>query len=138
VQGVLSVTYVSNPVTGDTTTVNRNLCGEGTLTGARVLVTAGGVPLPTVDKIHLQRIVGNRKESQDVVSDAPLTTVTPAAPCTAFQYHREYGSLANPIMLVPGNYQVTVQARVAGHNVRKTVFFDVTACDFNRNIAVDF
>jgi hypothetical protein len=136
--GVVSVTYVSDAITGFTTTINRNLCGEGALTGARVLVTAGGVPLESVDKIHLQRIVGNRRESQDVVSDVPVTTVTPAAPCTPFQYHREYGAASNPTMLVPGNYQVTVQARIAGRNLRKTVFFDVAACDFNRNIVVDF
>jgi hypothetical protein len=136
--GVLSVTYVSNPVTGDTTTVNRNLCGEGARTGARVLVTAGGVPLASVKKIHLQRIVGNRKESQDVVNDAPLTSVTPALPCTPFQYHREYGAVSNPTGIVPGNYELTVQARVDGRNVSKTIFFDVDTCDFNRNIVVDF
>ena len=70
--GVLSVTYVSDPVSGATTTVNRNLCGEGVRTGARVLVRAGGVPLASVKKIHLQRIVGNRPESTDNVNNSRL------------------------------------------------------------------
>jgi len=40
----LEVTYVSDPVAGTTTTVTRTLSGEGVRTGARVLVTSGGVP----------------------------------------------------------------------------------------------
>ncbi len=50
--GEVTVTYVSEPVTGDTTNVMRQLCGEGVRTGARVLVRAGGVPLLEVEKIH--------------------------------------------------------------------------------------
>jgi len=43
-------------------TVTRNLCGEGVYTGARVLVMQGGVPVAQVEKMHLQRINGNRNK----------------------------------------------------------------------------
>jgi hypothetical protein len=58
--GQVSVTYVSEPILGTETTVQRNLCGEGVRTGARVLVTHGGVPLDEVKSIRLQRINANR------------------------------------------------------------------------------
>jgi len=140
--GTLTVTYVSNPVTGATTNVVRNLCGEGVRTGARVLVRAGGVPLATVEKIHLQRLGGNRNkdllDTVDVVQNVPLQTVTPAAPCTSFQFHREYGTVSNPIQLLPGSYQVTASAIVNGKRTNKTIGFDVITCDFNPTITIDF
>lgn len=139
--GTLSVTYQSDPITGATTTVTRALCGEGVNTGARVLVTAGGVPLANVEKIHLQRINANRnKNNLDTVDNAmrlPLVTVTPTAPCGSFQYHREYGTVSNPIQLLPGSYQVTATAVVNGKRTTKTVGFDVTTCDFNPTIVID-
>jgi hypothetical protein len=140
--GTLSVTYESDPVTHATTTVTRNLSGEGVNTGARVLVTAGGVPLATVEKIQLQRINANRNkkilDTNDVAKDVPLTTVTPAAPCSPFQYHREYGTVSNPIQLLPGSYQVTASAIVDGKRKSRTVGFDVDTCDFNPNIVINF
>jgi hypothetical protein len=140
--GTLTVTYVSDPITGTTTEVTRNLCGEGVNTGARVLVTAAGVPLATVEKIQLQRINANRNkkilDTNDVAQDVPLTTVTPASPCTPFQYHREYGTVSNPIQLLPGSYQVTVSAIVGGKKKSKTVGFDVGTCDFNPTIVINF
>ena len=67
------------------------------------------------------------------------STVDPySSPNTPFQYHREYGAASNPTGIVPGNYELTVQAKVNGHNVSKTVFFNVDTCDFNQNILVDF
>ena len=114
----LQVTYVSDPITGATVTVDTPVCGEAVLTGARVLVTAGGVALQTVDKIMLLRVTGNRnKRIVDTVDNAmnlPLTTVTPTAPCVPFKYHREYGTVSNPIQLLPGSYTVTVQTTVNG------------------------
>ncbi|HXI03836.1 MAG TPA: choice-of-anchor D domain-containing protein [Candidatus Saccharimonadales bacterium] len=141
-EGKVSVTYVSEPILGTTTTVDRNLCGEGVQTGARVLVTRGGVPLATVKRIQLHRINANRNKVQldsvDNVRDVPLTTVPAAPPCGAFQYHREYGTVSNPIQLAPGSYQVSVQARIDGKIRSKVVGFDVSTCDFNPTVVVDF
>lgn len=141
-QGQVSVTYVSEPVTGEETTVVRNLCGEGVRTGARVLVTHGGVPLDEVKRIKLQRINanrnGNRVDTVDNSMNLLLQTETPPAPCGPFQYHREYSTVSNPIQLLPGFYQVTVQARIDGQNRHKTVGFNVDSCDFNSTVVVDF
>jgi hypothetical protein len=139
----LTVTYESDPISHATTQVTRNLCGEGVLTGARVLVRAGGVPLATVEKIQLQRINGNRNknqlDTQDVVQNAPLQTVTNAGTaCAPFQFHREYGTVTNPIQLLAGSYQVTASAIVNGRRRNKTVGFDVNTCDFNPTVIIDF
>ena len=142
--GRVTVTYVSNPVTGATTDVTRNLCGEGVLTGARVLVTAGGTPVASVEKIQLQRVGGNRNKNQvdtvDVSKNLALQTFTPAVgtSCTGFQFHREYGTVSNPIQLLPGSYLVTATAVVNGRRMTKTVAFDVQTCDFNPTVIVDF
>jgi hypothetical protein len=139
--GNIQVTYVSDAVTGGTTQVTRDLCGEGVRTGARVLVTSAGVPLDFVESIHLQRLTANRnKNLLDTVDNAknlPLTTVDPDGVCPIFRYHREYGTVSNPIQLAPGSYSVTVSARVGNKLRRKTVGFDVQTCDFNQNIVVD-
>src|SRR5262245_33233671 len=58
--GTLAVTYVSDAITHATTVDTRNLCGEGVRTGARVLVRAGGMPVPKVEKLQLLRVNGNR------------------------------------------------------------------------------
>lgn len=140
--GSISVTYESDPITGATTTETRALCGEGVRTGARVLVRAGGAPVAMVERIHLQRINANRNkkilDTTDNARDLPLQTVTPDAPCASFQYHREYGTVSNPIQLLPGSYQVTATAIVDGKRKSKTVGFDVTTCGFNPNIEVNF
>jgi hypothetical protein len=140
--GVVSVTYVSEPITGATTIVPRNLCGEGVRTGARVLVTQSGTPLSEVKQIKLSRLGANRNKNRldtvDNVKDAALQTVNPTSPCPSFQYHREYSTVSNPIQLAPGSYVVTVQARINGKIKHKTVGFDVSSCDFNQNIVVDF
>jgi HYDIN/CFA65/VesB-like, Ig-like domain/Abnormal spindle-like microcephaly-assoc'd, ASPM-SPD-2-Hydin/Bacterial TSP3 repeat len=139
--GSVTVTYLSEPIVGTTTDVTRTLCGEGVRTGARVLVTAGGVPVPVVKKIQIQRISGNKNkkivDTVDTSQNVPLTTVNPS-PCPPFQYHKEYGTVANQVMLLPGSYTVTVQVVVKGKNVSKTVAFDVTTCDFNPNIGINF
>jgi hypothetical protein len=90
----------------------------------------------------LQRITANRNQQQvDTIDNArnlALQSVTPAAPCQPFQFHREYGTVSNPVQLLPGSYQVTVMAVVAGRLQRKTVAFDVTTCDFNPTVVVEF
>ena len=140
--GTVRTTYVSNPITGATTSVDRALCGEGVQTGARVLVRAAGVPLAAVEQIRLNRVNANRNrpmvDTVDNARDLSLQTVTPAAPCGSFQYHREYGTVSNPIQLLPGSYEVTVTAIVNGRRMRKTIAFDVDTCGFNPTIVVDF
>lgn len=139
--GNLSVTYVTDPFMNLTTTVNRTLCGEGVRTGARVLVTAGGVPVSLVEKLQIQRINGNRNrpilDTVDNAMNLPLVSVTPTAPCNAFQYHREYGTVSNPIQLLPGSYQVTATAVVGKKRKTVTVGFDVSTCDFNPTIVIN-
>jgi HYDIN/CFA65/VesB family protein len=138
----ITVTFVSNPTTGSTSSQTRDLCGEGVRTGARVLVTQGGVPLPQVHEIELKRfggLFGFAKEV-DEVREAALQTVapTPGTACAALQFHREYGALTNPGQLRPGRYQLKVEAKIAGHEVRKEMWFNVDTCGFDGTIVVDF
>jgi hypothetical protein len=95
-----------------------------------------------VEQIRLQRINANRNknllDTVDNVRNVTLQTVTPAAPCAPFRYHREYGTVSNPIQLAPGSYQVTVTAIVNGKRTKKSVGFDVSTCDFNPTIVVNF
>ncbi|MBI2843864.1 MAG: choice-of-anchor D domain-containing protein [Armatimonadetes bacterium] len=143
-EATLTVTYVSDPITGATTDVVRALCGEGVMTGARVLVTAGGVPVTTVEKLQIQRINANRNRPQldtvDVSRNLPLVAVVPSPPCLPFQYHKEYGTVSNPIQLLPGSYQVTATVRLGGTGKpsTKTVGFDTNTCTFNQTIVIDF
>jgi hypothetical protein len=141
---VLSVTYESDPIAHILTTETRDLCGEAVNTGARVLVRASGVPVAFVEAIKLLRINANRnKNNVDTVDNARdllLQTFTyPAgSACTTFQYHREYGTESNPIQLLPGSYTVTATAVINGKRKTKTVAFDVSTCDFNPTVVVDF
>lgn len=139
----INVTFISNPTTGTTSVQTRELCGEGVHTGARVLVTQGGVPMPQVHEIELKRVRGGFlgfDKEVDEVKNALLQNVTPTpgTACAAFQFHREYGAVANPTQLRPGLYQLKVEAKIAGHEVRKKVFFNVPTCGFNGTIVVDF
>jgi hypothetical protein len=95
-----TVTFVSNPATGATSTQTIQLCGEGVRTGARVLVTHGGVPLTDVHEIELKRLdatVGGFPKEVDEQRNVMLQTVapTPGSGCPSLQFHREYG--AHPI-----------------------------------------
>jgi len=138
--GTISVTYETDPITHNTVTESRILNGEGVRTGARVLVTAGGVPVAKVDRIMIQRITGNRNKpllnTIDNAMNLTPVTVSPAAPCGSFTYHREYSTVSNPIQLLPGSYQVTATAVVNGKKVTKTVGFDASTCTFNPNIVI--
>ena len=138
----VTVTYMIDPVTGTTASVTRELCGEGVHTGARVLVMQGNIPLAKVEKIQLQRINANRNkdplDTHDNIQDAPLVTVVPGLPCEPFQYHREYGTVSNPIQLLPGSYQVTVAAIINGKRKSKSVGFDVETCTFNPTVVIKY
>lgn len=141
--GTLTVSYESDSITHAIANVTRNLCGEGVRTGARVLVTIGGVPAATVEKIHLDRITGNTNkpivQTVDQAMNLPLQSFTPAiAACAPFLFHREYGTVSNPIQLSPGSYRLTVTAVVNGKRLNQTVAFDTTTCTFNPNIVVGF
>jgi len=142
--GEVSVTYVSDPIAGTETTVTRSLCGEGVRTGARVLVTNNGTPVDLVKQIKLRRVVGNtnrpRVDTVETARNLSLQTVTQTPPCASFQYHREYGTVSNPIQLLPGNYLVTVSVQLPGQNgfAHQTVAFDVGTCDFNPTVVVAF
>jgi hypothetical protein len=131
-----------DPVTGTTASVTRELCGEGVHTGARVLVMQGNIPVAKVEKIQLQRINANRNkdplDTHDNIQDAPLVTVVPGLPCEPFQYHREYGTVSNPIQLLPGSYQVTVAAIINGKRKSKSVGFDVETCTFNPTVVIKY
>jgi Abnormal spindle-like microcephaly-assoc'd, ASPM-SPD-2-Hydin len=140
--GNISVTF-SDPTTGTTTTQTRDLCGEGVRTGARVLVTQGGVPMAQVHEIELKRYWGawfGFSKEVDEVKNVPLqaVTATPGTACGTFQFHREYGALSNEKQLRPGIYQLEVEVKIAGHKVEKKVWFNVDTCGFNGTIVVDF
>jgi hypothetical protein len=141
-EATITVTYVIDPVLGTTTQVTRKLCGEGVRTGARVLVTHNGIPVAKVEKIQLQRINANRNrnrlDSLDNSLNLLLQTVAPALPCPPFQYHREYGTVSNPVQLLPGAYQVTATAIINGKRKTLVVGFDLQTCDFNPTVVVDF
>jgi hypothetical protein len=141
-KGQITVTYEDDPITHHTTDVMRNLCGEATHTGARVLVTHNGTPLDTVKKIQLSRVNANRNknnvDTNDVSRNVMLKTIVANPPCPEVKYHTEYGAEGNPIQLLPGSYTVTVQANIDGKNQSKTVGFDVSTCDFNPSIVVNF
>ena len=137
----IAVTFL-NPATGTTSTVTRDMCGEGVQTGARVLVTQAGVPMAQVHEIELKRYWGFLGFSKEVdeVKNVPLQTVaaTPGTACGPLQFHREYGATSNLGQLRPGVYQLKVEVKIAGHEVSKKVWFSVDTCGFDGTIVVDF
>jgi hypothetical protein len=77
-----NIAVTSDPGTGTTSVQTRELCGEGVRTGARVLVTQGGVPMPQVHEIELKRVHGGWfgfSKEVDEVEDALLHSFTPTA-----------------------------------------------------------
>jgi hypothetical protein len=142
--GSIDVTWLSNPIANTTTTETRLMCGEGTLTGARVLVRVGGVPAAVVDKILIQRLTANRNRNiVDTVGtflNLPVLSFTPAAgtACVPFQFHKEFGTVTNGSMLAPGSYTVTATVTVNKKKVTKTVAFDAQTCTFNPTVVIDF
>lgn len=137
----IAVTFV-NPATGTTSTQTRELCGEGVRTGARILVTQGGVPMVQVHEIELKqywRLLGFSKTLDDA-DNLPLQTVpaTPGTACGPIQFHREYGGLSNPDQIRPQLYRIKVEAKIAGVKVTKLVWFTIDTCGFDGTIVVDF
>jgi hypothetical protein len=137
VDSAVDVTYISDPILGTKTTLARNLCGEGVFVGARVLVTLGGVPVSTVDRIQLIQV--STSTVIDNVVNATLKTITPKiATCAPFQFQREYGTVSNPKALAPGTYQVKVTLTIAGKQQVKTVTFTDNSCGFAHPVVVAF
>jgi len=138
----VNVTYETDPIMHTTATVTGPMCGEGVMTGVRVLVTHSGIPYPLVKLIQLIRVnpPSAMKPFDNTViatmSNAKLVSVTPLAPCHPFQYHFEYGTASNPRDLKPGTYRVKV---MNSNGVIRTVDFVLKdVCDFNPNIVVNF
>ena len=99
--------------------------------------------MPEVHEIELKLIhgglLGFRKEV-DEVKKVPLqaVTATPGTACASFQFHREYGGVSNSKQLVPGVYQLKVEAIVGGKELEKKTWFRVDTCGFDGTIVVDF
>jgi hypothetical protein len=140
--GTLTVIYESDSIAHAIAIDTATLCGEGVRTGARVLVTANRVPLANVEKLQIQRIAGNKNrpivKTVESAQNLQLQKEDLADPCPDIYYHREYGTVSNENMLMPGSYRVTATAIVNGKRVNKTVAFDVSTCDFNPNIVINF
>ena len=101
--------------------------------------------MPLVEKLMLQRITGNRNgKAPNVDSIESLVSVTlppavaPASPCTPFSFHREFGTVSNPVQLLTGDYQVTATVTVGKKRQTRTVAFSVTTCDFNPQVFIEF
>ena len=77
-------------------------------------------------------------DSHDVAKNLTLQTVPASPPCGGFQYHREYGTVSNPILMPPGTYEVAVRTKIGGKMMHKSVALNVSTCDFNPTITVDF
>jgi len=139
----VQVTYVTNaPAMGDTETVTRDLCGEGTRTGVRVLITHNDVPVTTVEHLYLYEVLyaGTTEEELQIVTlehFMPLLTEPANPPCDGYQYHREWGALDDPLTLTPARYQIV--AKILDNGVIKTVItqFDLDSCTFFHDLRMD-
>lgn len=149
--GTVTVEYVQDPITGATATVSADMCGEGTYTGARVLVTRDGAPVDFVEQIQLLRKSGGntngkgkggKTDSVDVSDNLTLQSHVGSGPvCPSFDYHIEYGTVSNPLQLLPGEYELTVtipNASGKGKKEKMTQAFSVDVVDFRETIEVAF
>jgi hypothetical protein len=134
----VDVTFENDPITHALATDHIPLCGEGDNRGVRVLVTQGGVPVPVVKSIKLQKATAPEQNSSIFLNtrlkNVPLTTITGVAPCASYQFHAEFGGPSNP-QLKEGTYRVVVKLK--GFKA-KTVRFNVETCTFSPMIVVAF
>ena len=95
-----------------------------------------------VHEIELKRfwkLFGFTREVDEAKNVALQTvTATPGSACANFQFHREWGGISNPEQLAPGVYKLKVEVKIGGHEVSKTIWFNVDTCGFNGTIVVDF
>lgn len=138
------VTYVGNaPATGDTTTVTRQICGEATRTGVRVLVTLNDVPVPELEhlKLYYVHYPGTVNETLGVVTlehFMPLLSEPASPPCVGFQYHREWGATDDPDrILIPGTYQLNATIDDGGLHKTRIARFTLDPCSFFHDLRMD-
>jgi hypothetical protein len=135
----VDVTFVNDPITLATATDSVPLCGESVNRGVRVLVTSGGIPVPSVKSIILQKAIAPEQDSPifliSKAKNVPLSSVVGVAPCPSFQFHTEYGGATNPIQLKEGTYRLKV--KISGQKT-KIVRFNVETCTFSPLITVAF
>jgi hypothetical protein len=138
----VDVTYVSDPITNATSVVSIPMCGEATRRGLRVLVTSGGTPVPIVQRFRLWSVISKDEDEPLLLlqktKNVTLQTVSGASPCPSFQYHIEYGTVANPIQLKPGNYRLDVKIKVGKKTKVKRIKVNLGTCDFDQMITVAF
>jgi hypothetical protein len=139
------VTYVTNfPAIGDTEVITRQLCGEATRTGVRILVTELDVPVPSVAHLYFYRVhyPGTVNETLGVIDlfhDMPMMTIAPNPPCEGFDYHYEWGGVDDPMILEPGTYRVTAKIiNRFGLLETKQIQFELSYCDFWHDARIDF
>ena len=139
------VTYVTNiPAIGDTEVITRQLCGEATRTGVRILVTELDVPVPVVDHLNFYRVhypgtVNQALGVIDLFHNMPVLSIAPSPPCEGFDYHYEWGALDDPMILEPGTYRVTAKIiNRFGLLETKSVQFELAYCDFWHDARIDF
>ncbi|MBL8862443.1 MAG: S8 family serine peptidase [Planctomycetes bacterium] len=135
VTGTLNVQYQTDQgVLGADTTLNFPLVGEGVKTGARVLITNNGVPVPLAERITLFRIIAPyplQLEHIQTNNNVPLFTEPGLPPCPGFDFSREWGAATNPnILLVPGEYLIEARVFANGQNHLLKQRFTVGICDF--------
>jgi len=140
--GTLKVKYQSNlPAIGDDTEIVRTFCGEGVKTGGRLVVKRNGVAVPLVDRVTLWKVesLGPPMLLTNIesVTNKPLVSVQAVPPCPAFDFHREWGGITNPIQLAPGNYLVEVRVTVNGSQQIYKLNFTVDTCDFLPGLVIN-
>jgi HYDIN/CFA65/VesB-like, Ig-like domain len=135
----VDVTFEDDPITHTTATDSIPVCGEAVNRGVRVLVLQGGVPVPVVKRITLQRALapdqGQPIQTHQTLKNVPLNTVTASGPCPGFQYHAEFGGATNPTQLKAGTYRLKV--KIKGQK-RKLVKFNINTCSFTPLLVVNF
>jgi len=141
----VEVTYVTNlPAVGDTEMVTRNLCGEGARTGVRMLVTEDDLPVAKLEFLEFYRVYypDTVNESLGVVTfeaNVTLRHVAEDPPCAEFDYHREWGALDDPRVLVPGTYQVSAKViNSEGLLETRIARFELGDCDFRHDLRIDY
>ena len=84
---------------------------------------------------HIDFLVGNKVDTIDVAKNLTPQTYTAVNPaCESFEYHREYGTVGNPVQLATGFYLVTVAAKLSdGKRHRQSVSFSVDGWNRSSN-----
>jgi hypothetical protein len=139
----LAVTYCDNdPTIGHETTITQTVCGDGVLTGARLLLLdPAGLPLPLATRITLWKIEDPGPPllltTIETVNDVAVQTNTVSC-FGPFPYHREWGTEFNPILLVPGDYLIEARAIINGSLQIQKLMFTVDVCDFLPDLEIQF